>query len=129
MSDWVRHYQAKGINLIPLPMPHTPTIQAAWAGSVSYHTYVWLKDHQHNFDIIHFPECLGSGFYSLLAKRQGIAFAQTTFVVWNYGPILWVKRAIRITYESGELEMTTWNAPVSPPLTSWRVQASISSNG
>ena len=106
MSDWVRHYQAKGINLIPLPMPHTPTIQAAWAGSVSYHTYVWLKDHQHNFDIIHFPECLGLGFYSLLAKRQGIAFAQTTFVVGTHGPILWVKEGNQDYLRNlGELEI------------------------
>ena len=45
--------------------------------SVSYHTYVWLKEHQHDFDIIHFPECQGLGFYSLLAKRQGLAFTDT----------------------------------------------------
>jgi glycosyltransferase involved in cell wall biosynthesis/GT2 family glycosyltransferase len=106
MSDWVRHYREKGINLIPLPMPHAPTIQASWAGSVSYHAYVWLKEHQHDYDIIHFPECLGLGFYSLLAKRQGIAFGQSTFVVGTHGPILWVKEGNQDYLRNlGELEI------------------------
>src|SRR5215469_14880897 len=79
--DWIDYYQRQGLTLIPLPMPHHPRIHAAWASSVSYHTYQWLKDHQNQFDIIHFPECQGLGFYSLLAKRQGLAFADIAFVI------------------------------------------------
>jgi O-antigen biosynthesis protein len=107
MSHWVEHYREnKQINLIPLPMPHTPTIHAAWASSVSYHTYVWLRDHDRDFDIIHFPECLGLGFYTLLAKRQGLAFAKTTFVIGTHGPILWVKEGNQDYLQSlGELEI------------------------
>jgi glycosyltransferase involved in cell wall biosynthesis/GT2 family glycosyltransferase len=107
MSHWLQHYREnKGINLIPLPMPHTPTIHAAWASSVSYHAYVWLRDHQHDFDVIHFPECLGLGFYTLLAKRQGLAFAKATFVIGTHGPILWVKEGNQDYLRSlGELEI------------------------
>ena len=107
MSEWIRHYRDnKGIKLEPLPMPHTPTIHANWAAGVSYHTYVWLKEHQHDFDIIHFPECQGLGFYSMLAKRQGLAFAKSTFVIGTHGPILWVKEGNQdYLRDLGELEI------------------------
>jgi glycosyltransferase involved in cell wall biosynthesis/GT2 family glycosyltransferase len=105
--DWVEHYRAnKGIELIPLPMAHHPRIHAAWASSVSYHTYVWLKEHQAEFDVVHFPECQGLGFYSLLAKRQGLAFGGTTFVVGTHGPTFWVKEGSQDYIRNlGELEI------------------------
>jgi O-antigen biosynthesis protein len=107
MIDWVDYYRIeKGITLVPLPMAHEPRIHAAWASSVSYHTYVWLKQHQHEFDIIHFPECQGLAFYSLLAKRQGLAFGDITFVVSTHGPTLWVKEGSQDYLRNlGELEI------------------------
>ena len=107
MIDWVDYYQKeKGLKLIPLPMAHEPRIHAAWASSVSYHTYAWLKEHQHDFDIIHFPECQGLGFYSLLAKRQGLAFGDTTFVISAHGPTFWVKEGSQDYIRNlGELEI------------------------
>ena len=107
MIDWVDYYRTeKGMKLIPLPMAHEPRIHAAWASSVSYHTYVWLKAHQHDFDIIHFPECQGLGFYSLLAKRQGLAFSDTTFVISAHGPTFWVKEGSQDYIRNlGELEI------------------------
>jgi glycosyltransferase involved in cell wall biosynthesis/GT2 family glycosyltransferase len=107
MIDWIDYYRTeKGMKLIPLPMTHEPRIHAAWASSVSYHTYVWLKEHQNQFDIIHFPECQGLAFYSLLAKRQGLAFGDTTFVVSTHGPTLWVKEGSQDYLRNlGELEI------------------------
>ena len=107
MIDWVDYYRTeKGMKLIPLPMAHEPRIHAAWASSVSYHTYVWLKEHQHEFDIIHFPECQGLAFYSLLAKRQGLAFGDSTFVVSAHGPTFWVKEGSQDYIRNlGELEI------------------------
>jgi len=105
--DWIDYYNVKkGIKLIPLPMAHEPRIHAAWASSVSYHTYAWLKEHQLDFDIIHFPECQGLGFYTLLAKRQGLGFLKTTFVVGTHGPTLWVKEGSQDYLRNlGELEI------------------------
>jgi O-antigen biosynthesis protein len=107
MIDWVDYYRIeKGLKLVPLPMAHEPRIHAAWASSVSYHTYAWLKAHQHDFDIIHFPECQGLGFYSLLAKRQGLAFNDATFVVSTHGPTFWVKEGSQDYIRNlGELEI------------------------
>jgi O-antigen biosynthesis protein len=104
--DWIEHYRNQGLKLIPLPMAHHPRIHAAWASSVSYHTYIWLKEHQNEFDIIHFPECQGLAFYSLLAKRQGLAFGNTMFVVSTHGPTLWVKEGSQDYLRNlGELEI------------------------
>ena len=105
--DWVDYYRKdKGMQLIPLPMAHDPRIHAAWASSVSYHTYVWMKAHQQDFDIIHFPECQGLGFYSLLARRQGLAFKDCTFVIGTHGPTLWVKEGSQDYVRNlGELEI------------------------
>ncbi len=105
--DWVDHYRKnKGMQLIPLPMAHEPRIHAAWASSVSYHAYAWLKAHQQDFDIIHFPECQGLGFYSLLARRQGLAFKDCTFVIGTHGPTLWVKEGSQDYVRNlGELEI------------------------
>ncbi len=105
--DWVDFYRnEKGMQLVPLPMAHDPRIHASWASSVSYHTYTWLKAHQNDFDIIHFPECQGLGFYSLLARRQGLAFHNSTFVVGTHGPTLWVKEGSQDYLRNlGELEI------------------------
>jgi glycosyltransferase involved in cell wall biosynthesis len=94
ISDVMEYYRAqKGIEVIPLPMPHHPRIHAAWASSISYFTYLWLKEHEHDYNVIHFPECQGLGFYCQLAKRQGLAFRNTTFVIGAHGPTFWAKEA------------------------------------
>ena len=105
--DWADKFRdQKGITLVPLPLPPTPRIHAAWASSVSYHAYNWLKEAAENFDIVHFPECQGIGFYSMLAKRQGIAFQNCTFVISTHGPTFWVKESSQDFLNNlGELEI------------------------
>jgi O-antigen biosynthesis protein len=107
ISEWVDYYEdEKGISLVPLPMAHHPRIHANWASSVSYHAYIWLKENQNQFNIIHLPECQGLGFYSLLAKRQGLAFRHVTFVIGTHGPTTWVKEGSQDYIRSlGELEI------------------------
>jgi len=107
MVDWTEYYRTKkDIRLIPLPIAHDPPIHAGWAPSVSYHTYSWLKEHQREFDIIHFPECHGLAYMSLLAKRQGLAFGDCLFVIGTHGPVAWVKdHSMEYVCDVGELEM------------------------
>ncbi|MEM6705643.1 MAG: glycosyltransferase [Acidobacteriota bacterium] len=54
----------------------------------SFLAYQWLARQPH-FDVVHFPEWLGLGYYSLLAKQQGLAFDRTTIVVGTHGPQRW----------------------------------------
>jgi glycosyltransferase involved in cell wall biosynthesis len=56
----------------------------------SYLVYQWLSENE-TFDIVHFPDLTGLGYYSQLAKRQGLAFETTHFVVDVFGPTLWRK--------------------------------------
>jgi len=105
--DWAdRFKEDRGISLVPLPLPPTPRIHAAWASSVSYHAYNWLKENASDFDIVHFPECQGIAFYSMLAKRQGLAFQNCTFVISTHGPTFWVKESSQDFLNNlGELEI------------------------
>lgn len=57
---------------------------------LSYELYRWLKDHESDFDVVYFPEWIGLGYYSFLAKSEGIAFTNITMVVNCHGPTRWV---------------------------------------
>ena len=50
--------------------------------------------------MIHFPELLGHGYYSVLAKHQGLAFKNTMLCVGVHSPISWIREINR------ELPMT-----------------------
>lgn len=54
----------------------------------SFKTYKWLIS-QPDFNIIHFHDFNGIGFYSLLAKHQGLAFQGSTIYVKTFHPTRW----------------------------------------
>lgn len=51
----------------------------------------WLIEEnvRHPFDVIHFTECQGHGYYALHAKRAGEAFQSTTLAVTPHGSLRW----------------------------------------
>lgn len=53
----------------------------------SYLIYQWLKDK--SFDVIHFHDWRGPGYWSCIAKRQDLAFHQTTLVCQVHGQTYW----------------------------------------
>jgi len=53
----------------------------------SYQAYQYLKDEA--FDLILFPEWLGVAFYSVQARRQGIAFEATPICVQTHSSSIW----------------------------------------
>jgi len=59
----------------------------------SYQVFEYLKAHQSEFDVVHFPDWEGPGYYSMLAKHDGIAFTSKIFIVGIHGPWRWVKAA------------------------------------
>ncbi len=87
----VDSYKKKGIRLLRLPREEPSRIMATEVASISYSAYRWLK--QRDFDVIHFPEWMGLGYYSVLAKHQGLAFQDCTMVVGLHGPSIWVTTA------------------------------------
>jgi len=90
MSEWVDAYRAEGVTLAPLETSDE-RVHGALGAVTSYHAYAWLK--RQDFDIVHFPELAGPGLYAMLAKRHGLCFSRTLFVVGTHGPTLWVREA------------------------------------
>ncbi len=73
--------------IVHLTLPSMPSIRYEFAGQHtidSSNAYLWLRENE--FDVVHFPDTEGVGFYSLLAKHQGIAFQHTKIVVHVHGP-------------------------------------------
>jgi GT2 family glycosyltransferase len=103
-SYWRKFFAARGIDYILLPASINIPIEATEACCRSYETYLWLKEEK--FAAVHFPETHGIGFYSLLAKRQGLAFLQTRFCMHTHGPRAWRREASQqFLNQPGELEL------------------------
>lgn len=88
LEYWVDYYAKKGIKFVPMPECGL-TLEAPWHVAKAYEAHLWLKDQ--GFDVIHFSEWKGPGFFCLNAKRQGLAFERTLLCVHTHGPTLWHK--------------------------------------
>ncbi len=93
-SHWRKTFSAKGIDYLLLPANPQVPVEATEACSRSYETYLWLRDK--SFNVVHLPETHGIGFYSLLAKQQGLAFAQTRFCLNAHSPRAWRREASQL---------------------------------
>jgi GT2 family glycosyltransferase/glycosyltransferase involved in cell wall biosynthesis/Tfp pilus assembly protein PilF len=87
LEHWIEHYRRKGIRFIPMPDQNGPRLEAPWHMAKSYEAYQWLS--RQDFDLIHFSEWRAPGYYTLLAKHQGLAFGSTMLCVHTHGPTLW----------------------------------------
>ena len=87
-EDWQAYYRSRGVTFAHHPQPDPGDLWYGRRKEASLFCYQWLKAHQ-PFDVIHFHEWLGLPYYSLLAKRQGLAFAGTTLCVGTHGPLRW----------------------------------------
>ncbi|WP_448192854.1 glycosyltransferase [Azospirillum sp. sgz301742] len=65
---------------------------------LSYAVFAWLRDRR--FDVVHFADWTGLGFCATAAKRQGLAFADTTLTVGLHGPTRWVRSITGGAFES-----------------------------
>lgn len=88
LDHWIAHYKKKGIRFVPLPASGL-RINSRWHVNKAYEGYLWLK--QQRFDVVHFSEWKGPGYFAMRAKNQGLAFADTLLCVHTHGPTLWHK--------------------------------------
>jgi GT2 family glycosyltransferase/glycosyltransferase involved in cell wall biosynthesis len=89
LTEWIADYERKGIRFVPLPEKLEPKLHshATPPMAKSYRAYQWLREQK--FDVIHFSEWRGPGYYSLVAKHQGLGFSDTLLCVHTHGPTLW----------------------------------------
>ena len=92
IEHWVDFYAAKNIRFEPVPdyaraVRYSPGRDRS--AHASYNMFRYLLDHP--MDVVHVSEWQGAGYLSLLAKRQGLAFRETLFIVKASSPWLWGK--------------------------------------
>jgi glycosyltransferase involved in cell wall biosynthesis len=80
-------FRGERIELVDLPPWSLAPLQAPALAVIAYRVFCWLR--ARTFDVVHFPEAGGVGFYATLAKRQGLALGETTLCVGIQGPTLW----------------------------------------
>jgi glycosyltransferase involved in cell wall biosynthesis len=90
LDHWVEHYGKRGIRFVPVPnYAHVDRYSAGndrWVHA-SYNLMRYLIAHP--TDVVHVSEWRGSGYLSLLAKHQGLALANTLFIVKTSSPWMW----------------------------------------
>lgn len=91
IAGWIAQYARDGISLVPLPRHDGPALDAPWDRARAYQVYLWLKKRDGAFDIAYFPDWIGQAYYALLARRLGLAFAQTHLVVVTHGATTWAE--------------------------------------
>jgi glycosyltransferase involved in cell wall biosynthesis len=88
-EHWVAHYAKFGIEMVFLDFVEQPLVASSERWQRTYYSfYQWLKDND-RFDVIHTSEWRGGAFYCLQAKRLGLAFQDTFFIVKTSSPHIW----------------------------------------
>jgi glycosyltransferase involved in cell wall biosynthesis len=92
IGHWIRQYRAWNINFVPMPAPAGPDLKGSVHVRTAWAVYQWLAERA--FDIVHFHEWRGIGFYALHARRQGLCLQNTITVVGSHSPSLWHKEGM-----------------------------------
>ncbi|GBD56959.1 glycosyltransferase [Gluconobacter wancherniae] len=91
MDGWVRQYKRDGIRFIPRPDNDGPSLTAPMPRINSWLVYEWLKSCNEIFDVIYYPEWRGETYYALLARKMGLHFQNTAFIVVTHSPSVWAQ--------------------------------------
>jgi len=91
VEPWVKHYAARGIELVALSIEETKTL-AGPLKEIAFVTpwlvYRWLRER--HFDVIHFNDCCGDGSLALVAKALGLRFGDSLLALALHSPSRWV---------------------------------------
>jgi O-antigen biosynthesis protein len=89
-AHWRNTYARMGIGFVPLedtpPITHE-VIGSNWFMDRSWRVYEYLARKNHS--VIHFQDWHANGFWSIKAKRVGLAFDRTTLTVMTHSPTKW----------------------------------------
>lgn len=92
IERWQRHYAAMGVRFIPARLEEgEPTLDAPYHAWRAYRVYLWLKQHQQDYDLAYFPEWKGEAYYALQARRLGLDFAHLPIMVVTHSSTTWAE--------------------------------------
>ena len=107
-QHWVEHFAEFGVTLHYLEMPKRPLWGAATEWQERFAAaYNWLRA-QENFDVIHGSEWRGGLVYALMAKRLGLAFQESLFVIKTSSPHIWNRHYQMQPIERRELVLAAY---------------------
>ena len=104
-TRWQEYYKDElKVNLVPLPPHRVSGITYHAATSYAVLDWILLEQSKTNtpFDVIHFADWQGIGYYSLLHKKSGLGLKNSLMMVMTHGPLLWARKANEETIESVE---------------------------
>lgn len=93
---WREHYRERGVTLERAPHrveEGCDSVIHSAEHSLALYRMLRSRDEKKPYDVIHFVESLGHGFYALLAKRNGLAFHRATTVVGTHSARRWLAEA------------------------------------
>lgn len=107
-EHWVEHFADFGVTLHYLEIPDRPL----WAAAAKWQerfvaAYNWLRDAE-TFDVVHTSEWRGGMVYALMAKRLGLAFQETLFLVKTSSPHIWNRHYQMLPIEHSELVLAAY---------------------
>jgi len=96
-----RLHQSIDIHYIPVPDPRLSRGMLGMQLYGAYNTYAWLKNQ--DFDMLHFHDGYGLGYYCMVAKKAGVAFHQQLLSIVVDTPSLMDLEANQLPIEDGGL--------------------------
>lgn len=107
-EHWVEHFAGFGVTLHYLQFPE----RLCWGASTNWQeryagAYHWLRDRE-PFDVVHTSEWRGGMIYALMAKRLGLAFPETLFLVKTSSPHIWNRHYQMQPIERHELVLAAY---------------------
>jgi glycosyltransferase involved in cell wall biosynthesis len=90
LAHWRNTYARMGIKFLSLsdmpPVTH-PVLGSNWFLERSWRVFKYLEGK--SYSVVHFQDWHANGFWSIKAKRLGLAFDQTTLTVTTHSPTKW----------------------------------------
>ncbi len=100
----IAQFAEKNIRFVPLTA--LEDVEGSGHIKLSWWAYQWLKEKA--FDVIHFPDWRGTGYFSALAKHTGQAFANTKICIQLHSPTIWHMRSDNQPVDDLEQVETTY---------------------
>jgi glycosyltransferase involved in cell wall biosynthesis len=91
-EEWQAEFAERNVTLASIPSPFSYAYFSPGyfvSSHRSYEAFLWLREREAQFDVVHFPDWQAVGFWTLTAKRQGLCCAALTLVVQTHSPSIW----------------------------------------
>ena len=111
LAEWEKHYEKHGIRFVAIVPLHHPTYDWEHANvRTSHAAYLWLSE-QHDerpFDVIHFAECNGHGYFTALSSRLGLQFRDAAVCLTTHSSTEWIFESNHVPFDSYYNLSTDW---------------------